>query len=585
MRQFVIVLVCLFLGACGRVAPESAATVSPNPVVLSPTDEPTVVEPSATAEEIPLSDTPISPQATLASTSTTYLNPIATDGLNLVPQGNPLEWAQLSHDPQRTGFVETEVGANWSIAWIWNGPEPGKDGGPMSGHLRFPKAVQPVVGDGLLFIGHEDGVLRAVSQENGTLVWERPLGGSIINTAAYDQATNSIFVGSRNGVVYQVTSNGELLQSFATDSDLVMAPLVVGNTVFIGALNGVLYALSTDSLKLRWEYNAGAELWASPAFSALHDGLVIIQSEDRNVHAVQARTGQLRWREQVNANPNPDEPPGYAHFVDTYPVVSEANGVVLVRSFLSYEKMDRLPQDFSSPESVRAFLTQNPDLQSLFVLELDSGKPRFVAPVMLGGIGNGHLESIAPQPVIKRLADGSEVAYLFWRVDLGSNDDRQDTTIGELDLRTGAMRYVQDHRNEGSMRVPTDEQSPLSMGGNTLLHAHWMNLGAVRLGDRAQGGDSYQNPIRSQEMPPVLNTLAAGSCPERRSHFCPSDMYAPGDGYRLNPGFYVYYADERIYDREWTAPVRNAVISNGTIYWKSVDGAITAIRTSNSQIP
>jgi hypothetical protein len=126
------------------------------------------------------------------------------------------------------------------------------------------------------------------------------------------------------------------------------------------------------------------------------------------------------------------------------------------------------------------------------------------------------------------------------------------------------------------MRLPSDEQSPLSMAGNTLLYAHWMTLGSVRITDRSSSlGGTYANPIRSQELIPVLNTLASGTCPDRDSskHYCPSDMYVPGDSYRNDPGFYVYYYSQRVYDQYWTTPVRAAVFTTA-IYWKSNDAII-----------
>ena len=132
------------------------------------------------------------------------------------------------------------------------------------------------------------------------------------------------------------------------------------------------------------------------------------------------------------------------------------------------------------------------------------------------------------------------------------------------------------------MRLPTDEQSPLSMAGNTLFQAHWMLLGAIRITDRSANlGVSYSNPIRSTELTPVLNTLASNLCSGRSGHYCASNMRTPCDAFGVDPGFYIYYAGACMYDQYWTTPVRNAVISNGTIYWKSVDGAIIAVGSAN----
>ena len=166
------------------------------------------------------------------------------------------------------------------------------------------------------------------------------------------------------------------------------------------------------------------------------------------------------------------------------------------------------------PPSPRLTINSYPKSYAAILLRprASYGTQRFVAPVMLGAIGNGgDLQSVPPQAVVKRLASGTEVAYVLWRSRQAcrpsSCDGREDTTLGEMDLTTGDIRFVQDYKNQGTMRMPTDEQSPLSMAGDTLFHAHWMLLQSVRITDRSASlGGSYADPIRTREMTPTLNT-------------------------------------------------------------------------------
>lgn len=523
------------------------------------------------------------------------------------------EWSQLAYDPQRTGYVPTEVPGPWRVKWIWNGPAGGGDAGPADDHLRLHKDVQPIAGDGKLYVGHRDGIVRAISEAAGAVAWSSEIGGEIRNTGAFDPETSSVYFGSTNGQVYRLSAaTGQQQAAFSLGGRVMMAPLLVSDTIYIGSTNGAFYALDKITLSQRWVYQAGAALWASPAYSANYGGLVIIQVEPPNpetaensgpkyIDAIQTSNGARRWRVEVNADIDPNRPsPPYepdpdrelTSFADTYPVVSDANDVVIIRSYLDWDKM-HVPSG-GAPTTlaeIRNHLIQDPTLQSFFVLELNDGSQRFVAPVMGGAIGNGgDFESIPPQAVVKRLVDGTEVAYLFWRNKQSCSfpnacDSRDDTTIGEMDLETGNIRFVQDYKHQGSMRLHTDEQSSLAMAGNTLFQAHWMTLGAVQIVDRSTGlGNSYSNPIRTIELTPTVNTLAVGACPDREPelHFCPQSISVPGDGYLNDPGFYIYYSDQPIYDEYWTTPVRSAIISNGTIYWKSVDGVIIALQTTSS---
>jgi outer membrane protein assembly factor BamB len=508
--------------------------------------------------------------------------PVPTNTSTPVPFPTGLaEWSQLGGNAQHTGYISTTVQAPWKVKWIWNGPAGGGDSGLPGDHLALPKDVQPVVGDGMLFIGHSDGFLLAISQATGSQVWSANLGNPIMNTAAYDPESNSVYAGTSDGRFWRLdASNGQVVRSNRPGGQVLMAPLLVGDKVFVGSNDGSFYAFDKLTLSQDWSYNAGAALIASPAYSPNHGGLIILEVEDKSVQAVHINNGTRAWRVVVNADVDPKR---NTVFADTYPVVSNVNDVVIVRSYLNWTKIWK--PDGGAPSTVdeiRTYLTQNPTYQSFFVLNLIDGSQKYVAPVMLGAIGNGgDLASTPPQAVVKRLPDGSEVAYVLWRTRqacISYCDGREDTTLGEMDLTNGNIRFVQSYKNQGDMRLPTDEQSPLSMAGNSLFYAHWMLLGALQITDRsATLGGTYANPIKTSELTPVLNTLAAGTCSNRSGHFCPTNMNPPCDTYGVDPGFYIYYSSTCAYNTYFSTPVRNAVISDNTIYWKSVDGAIIAL--------
>jgi outer membrane protein assembly factor BamB len=496
-------------------------------------------------------------------------------------------WEQLGGNPQHTGYVDDELSSSWQIKWIWNGPAGSGNEGPGIDHLAIPKAVQPIVGDGKLYLGHSDGVIRAISVDTGKQIWTSiNLGAPIANTAVYDKETNSIYAATTNGRFWRLDAkDGKVVRSNRPGGEIWMAPLLVGNLVFIGTTSGILYAFDKISLQQAFPpYEAGSALVATPAYSGTHGGLIILLAEDKSVHCLQAYGLSRRWRTIVNGDVDPKR--GRV-FADTYPVVSEENDVVIIRSYLDWGKM-WFP-DGGAPETVeeiRSLLSKNPEYQSFFVIDLKSGQPRFVAPVMVGAIGNGgDFEAPPPQVVVKRLPGGEEVAYLLWRTKqacLSACDSREDTTLGEMDLRTGDIRFVQDYKNDGSMRFPTDEQSPLSMAGDVLFHAHWMLLGTVKITDRSgELGESYLNPIHTDEMPPVLNTMATGTCGKIGDHYCAMSMENPCDGFVIDPGFYVYIDSTCVYDRFWSTPVRSAVIDGGKIFWKTVDGAVIALGSGN----
>ncbi len=560
--------------------PPTGITATGAPTAIAQTSLPAVSTASSTA----VSSTSAAPNLPLFNFLPLLSNKVLPTPTKtpVPPPSGSAEWNQLSGNAQHTGYVNASIPTPWKVKWIWNGPPGGGDSGPASDHLALPIDVQPVAGNGMLFIGHKDGYLRAISQATGTLVWSANLGNPINNTAAYDPASNSVYAGTTDGRFWRVdATNGQIVRSNRPGGQVLMAPLIVGSKVYIGSTDGTFYAFDKVTLSQIWSYNAGAALIATPAYTPNHNGLIILLAEDKSVHALHDSNGTRAWRVVINADVDPKR---NTVFANTYPVISNVNDVVIVRSYLVWDKIWK--PDGGAPSSVneiRTFLTQNPTYQSFFVLNLSNGSQKYVAPVMLGSLGNGgDLSSPPPQAVVKRLPDGSEVAYLLWRTRqaciIQNCDGREDTTLGEMDLTNGNIRFVQSYKNQGDMRMPTDEQSPLSIVGNTLLYSHWMLMGALQIVDRSASlGSSYSNPIKTSELTPILNTLAAGTCPNRSGHYCPSNMNPPCDTYGVDPGFYIYYSSVCAYNTYFSSPVRNVVISDNTIYWKSVDGAVIAL--------
>lgn len=604
-------LLAALLVACdpGRTAAGGPAT--PSLVAAAP---PTMAPPPTTAAAPPTVAAALPAAAAAPAQGATRIAlPTVAAGPSQAPAAG---WNQLGGNPQRTHYVAASLpptapaNTTWRVLWIWNGPA-GPDAGVAGDHLYLPEAMAPVAGEGRLYVGHSDGAVRAIRANDGALAWTRQLGGEIVNSGAYDPLTRAVYFGAAvrgegpaRGRLYKLRpSDGAVLGQLDLDGPVNQAVLLAGDTVYVGTMAGTLYAVNPATMAARWTYAAGAPLLASAAYASKGGGLVIFPSEDGYVHAVRAANGVQAWRVQVNVSQRPERdrrPQGgdyrpAAYFPDTYAVVAEAADAVIIRSYYDWQ-LTWAPNGGApaSQSEIRAYIEANPRNESFFVLDLDDGRKRFIAPVLGGAIGNGnYYYSSPPQAVVKRLPDGSDVAYLFWRnraacrLSPSSCDGREDTTIGEMDLQTGAIRFVQDHKNQGTMRVPTDEQGQLAMVGDVLFHSHWMSLGALRIPDRSVGGESFANPIPSEEYMSISNTVAARTCPGRitAQRYCPVGHTSPTDPYQLDPGFYIYFGDESVYDNQFKAPVRTVIYDSGVLYWRSNDGAIIALAPTGVNPP
>ncbi len=174
----------------------------------------------------------------------------------------------------------------------------------------------PVIQDKTLYFGGDDGNVYAVDAETGRQIWKRATGGPVSSTPAV--ANGIVYVGSYDGKFYALDAHtGALKWKFATDGErrfeakglhgmqpknqtiadafdiFLSSPVIVQNTVYFGSGDGNLYALDAATGDLRWKFKTGDVVHASPAFA---NGVVFVGSWDSYFYAVDAKTGKEKWR-------------------------------------------------------------------------------------------------------------------------------------------------------------------------------------------------------------------------------------------------------------------------------------------------
>jgi outer membrane protein assembly factor BamB len=197
------------------------------------------------------------------------------------------------------------------------------DDGPRQFHRvkwTFPTGDRivssPVFADGVVYFGGDDGNIYAVAAADGHQLWKRKTGGPVAATPAV--AGGMLYVGSYDGKFYALdvhtgvpqwkfTTGGERRfeakglhgmqpknQTIADPYDVYLSsPVLGGGAVYFGSGDGNVYALDAASGDLRWKFQTGDVVHASPAYA---DGVVFFGSWDSYFYAVDARTGVEKWR-------------------------------------------------------------------------------------------------------------------------------------------------------------------------------------------------------------------------------------------------------------------------------------------------
>ena len=246
----------------------------------------------------------------------------------------------------------------------------------------------------------------------------------------------------------------------------------------------------------------------------------------------------------------------FAQVSRSWPVIAEQNGIVLVKLRLDWGTMWTWSPWPGTNGVMRSNLTNNTTEQALLALNLDNGATAFIPNIGHGGFGDGDYMPMGPMPIVKRLDDGNEVAYVVMRGTaclVDNCDGRSDSRLGEMMLNSSTVSgfeagYV---RFMDSTFFPTDEQANLSMADDQLFGGHWMFGLAHRILDRTPNrGATGSNPITTADLPHIITS--ASNCGFNTSHYCPGGLTQDGDPRTIPGGFYIYYNQGTVYDRYWS---------------------------------
>ena len=125
-------------------------------------------------------------------------------------------------------------------------------------------------------------------------IWRFTTGGWVLTAPVVVDGV--VYVGSDDGSLYALDADsGEMLWSFATGDAIRSVPAVVDGTVYFGSNDNHLYAVDAATGEGLWRHDTGDWVQYSPAVG---NGMVYFPARtesDRTVHAVDADTGEVVW--------------------------------------------------------------------------------------------------------------------------------------------------------------------------------------------------------------------------------------------------------------------------------------------------
>jgi outer membrane protein assembly factor BamB len=155
----------------------------------------------------------------------------------------------------------------------------------------------PAVGDNTIVFGVDDFLVAV--RPSGTVAWSKQVAKFWKSNPVIDQGI--IFIGALDNSLYAFdASDGFYRWKAETDGWILSTPFVNGATVYFGSNDGHIYSVSRDTGKLNWKVQTKEAVQSTPTSGQLAGKKVIFAgSNDDNLYAVDDLTGDLMWKQPV----------------------------------------------------------------------------------------------------------------------------------------------------------------------------------------------------------------------------------------------------------------------------------------------
>lgn len=185
----------------------------------------------------------------------------------------------------------------------------------VSGNLKWKYLTDqnvdssPAVANGIVYIGSADGNLYALDALTGSLKWKYDTGSPIVEASPVI-SNNVIFIGNRDGYLNAVdATNGQSKWIFSANGISLeqSKPSINNGVIYVASwynINdfkqaGALYAIKESDGSQIWKGLNDQGFTSGPVYA---DGKIFINSDDLNIYAVDAATGNVSWKKQIVAN-------------------------------------------------------------------------------------------------------------------------------------------------------------------------------------------------------------------------------------------------------------------------------------------
>ena len=197
-------------------------------------------------------------------------------------------------------------------------------------YLAASSKVTPAIAHGVVYVGANDGNLRAIHAGTGKELWAIDTGAEILAEPLV--AAGQVYAANGLGLVSAYTTAGKKVWSFTAGDAVYSSPVTADGKVIFGCNNGWLYAVDAATGKLAWINKDATYTIESKPF--VWQGKVYYGAWDQYVRCVNAHDGKLVWQQLGEGSRVAKGAKRYYSPADAMPVVAEGKLLIADRNMM-----------------------------------------------------------------------------------------------------------------------------------------------------------------------------------------------------------------------------------------------------------
>jgi len=208
--------------------------------------------------------------------------------------------------------------------------EPANQPTAWRAYLAASSKATPAIADGVVYVGANDGQLRAFDARTGKELWAVDTGAEILAEPLV--AGGKVYTANGLGLVSAYTTTGKQVWSFTAGDAVYSSPVTTDGKVIFGCNNGWLYALDAASGKPAWINKNGT--YAVESKALVWRDKVYYGAWDQYVRCVNARDGKLVWQQLGEGSRVAKGAKRYYSPADAMPVVADDRLMIADRNMM-----------------------------------------------------------------------------------------------------------------------------------------------------------------------------------------------------------------------------------------------------------